>query len=82
MSIRSKVLREIEKKPRRLKELKEKLGNDKKVQRAVEELLAKGRICQKQGAYFAVKSRMAEEALPCTLVKLCGSYGFAAQNAG
>ena len=42
MSIRSKVLREIEKKPRRLKELKEKLGNDKKVQRAVEELLAKG----------------------------------------
>ena len=82
MSIRSKVLREIEKKPRRLKELKEKLGNDKKVQRAVEELLAKGRICQKQGAYFAVKSRMAEEALPCTLVKLGGSFGFAAQNAG
>ena len=82
MSIRSKVLREIEKKPRRLKELKEKLGNDKKVQRAVEELLAKGRICQKQGAYFAVKSRMAEEALPCTLVKLGGSFAFAAQNAG
>ncbi len=37
MSIRSKILRELEKKPRRLKELKDKLGNDKKVQQTVEE---------------------------------------------
>lgn len=80
MSIRSKVLREIEKKPRRLKELKEKLGNDKKVQRAVEELLEKGKICQKEGAYFPVKGRLAENALPCTLVKLGTGFGFACQN--
>ena len=38
MSIRSKVLRELEKRPRRLGELKSMLGNDKKVQRAVEEI--------------------------------------------
>lgn len=82
MSIRSKVLREIEKKPRRLKDLKEKLGNDKKVQRAVEELLAKGRICQKEGAYFPVKGSAAEHALPCTLTKLGPGFGFAAQTEG
>ncbi|HJA25272.1 MAG TPA: VacB/RNase II family 3'-5' exoribonuclease [Candidatus Fournierella merdigallinarum] len=82
MSVRSKVLRELEKKPRRLKELKEKLGNDKKVQRAVEELAASGRICQKNGAWFAAKSGLAKNALPCRIVKLGEGFAFASQPEG
>ena len=31
MSLKGKILKELEKKPRRLKELKARLGNDKKV---------------------------------------------------
>ena len=38
MGIKAKILKELQKKPRRLKELKAKLGNDKKVARAVDEL--------------------------------------------
>ncbi len=82
MSIRTKVLREIEKKPRRLKDLKDKLGNDRKVQQAVDELVKKGKICQKSGAYFLAKGRPAEGLLECTLVKLGPSFGFAAPKFG
>ena len=39
MGIKAKILKELQKKPRRLKELKAKLGNDKKVARAVDELV-------------------------------------------
>ena len=39
MGIKTKILKELQKKPRRLKELKAKLGNDKKVARAVDELV-------------------------------------------
>ena len=82
MSIRSKVLRELEKRPRRLGELKSILGNDKKVQRAVEELATSGRILCKNGAWFAVKSGLAESAIACKLVKLGESFAFAAQADG
>lgn len=82
MSIRSKVLREIEKKPRRLKELKEKLGNNKKVQQTVEELVKKGKIRQKNGTYFMAKTHQADGALEGTLVKLGSSFGFVAQKEG
>lgn len=78
MSIRSKILRELEKKPKRLKELKDKLGNDKKVQQAVEELQKKGKICQKSGAYFLTKDHQAEGTMECVLVKLGAGFGFAA----
>ena len=78
MSIRSKILRELEKKPRRLKELKDKLGNDKKVQQTVEELQKKGKIRQKSGAYFLARDTKAEGTLECVLVKLGPSFGFAA----
>lgn len=78
MSIRSKILRELEKKPRRLKELKDKLGNDKKVQQTVEELQKKGKIRQKSGAYFLARDTKAEGTLECVLVKLGPGFGFAA----
>ena len=44
MSMRSKILKELEKKPRRAKELKERLGSDKKVQRTLDELLDDGQV--------------------------------------
>ena len=77
MSIRSKVWRELQKKPRRMKELKAKLGNDKKVQRIVTELLARGRIAEKDGAYYIAGSEKAENALVCRMVKLGPTFGFA-----
>ena len=82
MSIRSKVLRELEKRPRRLGELKSMLGNDKKVQRAVEELASSGRILCKNGAWFAAKGGLADAATPCRLVKLGENFAFAAQAEG
>ena len=82
MSIRSKVLRELEKRPRRLGELKSMLGNDKKVQRAVEELVESGRVLRKNGVLLVAKSGLAESALPCKLVKLGENFAFAAQADG
>ena len=82
MSIRSKVLRELEKRPRRLGELKSMLGNDKKVQRAVEELESSGRILCKNGAWFAARGGLADAAIPCRLVKLGENFAFAAQAEG
>ena len=44
MGIKAKILKELQKKPRRLKELKAKLGNDKKVARAVDELVERNKV--------------------------------------
>lgn len=82
MSIRSKVLKQIEKRPCRMRELKSRLGNDKKVQRTVEELVGQGVLLQRDGVYFLARSGDAEKALPCTLVKLGRSFGFAARQDG
>ena len=82
MSIRSKILRELEKKPRRLGELKSVLGNDKKVQRAVEELVESGRVQYKNGACFLTRGGLADAALPCRLVKLGENFAFASQADG
>jgi len=63
MGIKAKILKELQKKPRRLKELKAKLGNDKKVARAVDELVERNkaaRACtpcrtRKQGTPWSVR---------------------------
>lgn len=81
MSIKAKVLKEIEKKPRRLKELKAKLGNDKKVAKAVDELFHDRLISCRQGIY-TVASAKQEHAIQCTLVKLGRSFGFAKPEDG
>lgn len=77
MSIRSKVLNEIEKKPCRLRELKAKLGNDRKVQWAVAELIKRGKICQRNGTYYLTRAIRIQNALPCKLVKVGANFGFA-----
>ncbi len=81
MSIRSKILKELEKKPRRAKELKERLGSDKKVQRALEELVQGQKVRQQGEVYFAQGGRQ-DTLLPCTMVKIGRTFGFAARQDG
>lgn len=81
MSIRSKILKELEKKPRRAKELKERLGSDKKVQRALDELL-EGQKIRRQGELYFAQGGKEAELLPCTMVKLSRTFGFAARQDG
>ena len=47
MSIETKILRELEKAPRSQRELKKKLGNDRKVTAALASLLARDKIARK-----------------------------------
>ena len=79
MSIKSKILRELEKKPRTIKELKSKLGNDKKVVRTVDELKKKNKVQSVKGVYSLAASG---ETRPCTLVKLTARFGFARPDDG
>ncbi len=81
MSIKSKVLKEIEKKPRRLKELKAKLGNDKKVSKAVDELFHEKLVSCRQGLYSAASIKQ-EHAIQCKIVKLGRTFGFAKPEDG
>ena len=82
MSIRSKVLRELEKHPRRLRELKDKLGNDKKVIHALFLLQQQGKVSQKEGTYFLAKGGAAQKAIPCNIVKVAATFGFASRIDG
>ncbi len=82
MSLQTKILKEIEKRPCRLKELKKRLGNDKKIQRTVEELVRRGMLCEKDGAFFLTRTGDADKAFPCRLVKLGRRFGFAARLDG
>lgn len=81
MSIKSKILSEIEKKPRKAKELKAKLGNDKKVTKALDELVKDGRLICHEGLYL-FKAKKAESSLLCTIVKLGKGFGFAQPQDG
>lgn len=57
MGIKAKILKELQKKPRRLKELKAKLGNDKKVARAVDELVERNKVVCRKGVYARARTR-------------------------
>lgn len=85
MSIRTKVLKELEVKPCRLNDLKNKLGNDRKVRQCVGELLAEGKVTVQRGVFMLSgpqKKEKPEGGLLCTIVKLAGSFGFARREDG
>ena len=82
MSIRSKVLLQLEKKPRRAKELKQILGNDRKVKHALDTLEQKGKIQKKAGVYYLVKQDTDPALRKGTVVKLGPTFGFVAQQEG
>lgn len=81
MSIKSKILCEIEKKPRKAKELKAKIGNDKKVAKALNELVNDGKLICNEGVYL-FKANKTEASLLCTIVKLGKGFGFAQPQDG
>lgn len=75
MSLRTKVTKELSSQPRRLKYLKQKIGNDKKLARILKEMLLAGEITQK-GAFYMLHTST-EDCVKCTLVKLSSGFGFA-----
>ncbi|MEG1925587.1 MAG: VacB/RNase II family 3'-5' exoribonuclease, partial [Ruthenibacterium sp.] len=81
MSLKAKIIKELEKKPRRLKELKAKLGNDKKIPKAMDELFHDKKLTCKDGVY-AVATAKTEHALVCTIVKLGRGFAFAKPEDG
>ncbi|MEG1381749.1 MAG: ribonuclease R [Ruthenibacterium sp.] len=81
MSLKAKIIKELEKKPRRIKEIKAKLGNDKKIPKAMDELFHEKKLTCKDGVY-AVASAKTEHALVCTIVKLGRGFGFAKPEDG
>lgn len=98
MGLETKILRELSKKPRKLKELKEKLGNNKKVAAIVDELFHNRKITCRQGWYALAEEHEAgtqvqpavgqkpagvqQRGLACTLVKLGRGFGFAKPEDG
>ena len=81
MSIKSRNIKEKKKKPRRLKELRAKLGNDKIVAKTIGELFHKNKIICKQG-YYSIATPKIEHAIACTIVKLGRNFGFAKPEDG
>ena len=84
MSLKKKILAELEKGPRRMKTLKAKLGNDKKVPRALAELLKEGRVKELDGVYLTAgkKKEKAGEECRGVLVKLGKGFGFVTPEEG
>jgi ribonuclease R len=86
MSMRDKVEHEIEFHPCTVRDLKKRLGGDRaadrKVMEALDLLVRAGVVCQRQGVFFTVRSGRADKMIPCTLVKLGRSFGFAQRDDG
>ncbi len=86
MSIKSKVIQALSRRPRRMGELKRKLGNDRKVLAAVQELEQQGKLRRREGLLILTgKEELSQamgDAIPCTLVKLGATFGFAAREDG
>lgn len=81
MSIKNKVIRELELHSCRMGELTRRLGNNKKVQAALRELRSQG-LVQEKGGLYTLKKEQPPEGEPCTLVKLAERFGFAKRDDG
>lgn len=82
MSLRDKILKELEKRPRRLRELKGKFEDDKKLLAVLGFLVKDGLVIERDGIYYK-ESRVSApqttgDAVRCTIVKLAKNFGFAA----
>ena len=81
MSIKTKILRQLEQQPCTRAALKARLGNDKKVVKALAQLCEKNKVLCREGVY-ALCTERAQHAVPCTLVKLARGFGFARPASG
>ncbi len=75
MSIQNKIIKELQRAPRSKKELKRKLGNDRKVNYALEQLLKEKKAARRGELYFLIEKR--RKGIPCQIVKLGKSFAFA-----
>lgn len=78
MSLKEKVLQEIERKPRRLKELTFRLGDEKKVKTVLSLLMKEGVVKVNNGLYVRVKktAKLPRKTILCTVSKLAKTFGF------
>ena len=80
MSMRDKIEHAIQNQPCTVKELKQKFGGergvDRKVMEALDELVREAVVCQRQGVFFTVRSGRADKALLCKVVKLGKNFAF------
>ncbi|MDD3430235.1 MAG: RNB domain-containing ribonuclease, partial [Oscillospiraceae bacterium] len=89
MSLKDKIVKDLTKRPQRLKQLKDKYGNEKKVTLIINTLQKKGKVSFSDG-FYSLKEKETEistikntaNGVKCTLVKLSGNFGFAAPEDG
>lgn len=81
MSMKFDVMQELRKKPRRLKDLRAKLGNEKKLARALEDLEKEKRVICRDGIY-ALPDKPGAHTVTCTITKLGRGFGFAKPDDG
>ena len=81
MSLRTKILRELEKKPHSARQLKDKLGNNRKVLETLDEMV-RGREVLCESGIYALNNPKTQHAVTCRLVKLGRGFGFAKPEDG
>ena len=82
MSIRTNIMMAAEKRPVRLRDLVTRGANEKKILWELNALVKEGKLVQKAGTYYlpthpAVAGPKEDELIPCTIVKLGRTFGFA-----
>lgn len=82
MSLREKVLKDVERKPRRYKELKLRFGQEKKLQSVLGYLVEDGLIQEKDGVYSKATRPVPAtvkggKTVKCVISKLAKNFGFA-----
>ncbi len=81
------ILRAVTRRPMTLRELQNNLQADNACLRmSITAMVATGELCVKDGAYApglaTYENEAAPSAIPCTLVKLAGGFGFASRDDG
>ena len=82
MSLKTKLLEELEKKPRRIRDLREKFEDEKKLRVTLGFLVKDGLVKEDNGLYSLRRGKGAPkltgDEVKCKVVKLAKSFGFAA----
>lgn len=87
MSLKKKILAQLKENPCRMKQLKSKLGNDKKVMKIMSELLRERKVRELDGVYMLVgkkkeKNGRDHKDVKGELVKLAKTFGFVRPEQG
>lgn len=77
MSLKGKIIKELSKRPHRLKELKAKLGNDKRLAKQMDAMVASHEVSQRSGGVYLLNRANSKNAIECTIIKLAKGFGFA-----